>query len=536
DAIIGEDLEGIITSWNVGAQRIFGYTAEEAGGKPISILAVPGRPDEMPQIFSRIRQGLVVEPYETARRRRDGQIIDVSITISPVFDAAGQIAGASKIARDITDRKQAERERALLLEREREARRTAELLNQVGPRLAAQLDLQKLIQEVTDIATVLVEADFGAFFHNTRDDKGESHLLYTLSGASREAFAGFPAPRDTAIFGPTFRGECIIRCDDVTRDPRYGRTPPYHGMPEGHLPVRSYLAAPVTSRSGEVLGGLFFGHEAAGRFTANHEAVIAGIAAQTAIAMDNARLFEQARWARAELTRSNEELRRANRDLEVFAYSASHDLQEPLRNITITAQLLERSWAAGAHSEDKLFLNNILSASRRMSALIRDLLAYTSATRREEGPPPVVDTGRVLAEVLENLRAPIEEAGVRVSSGNLPPAAIHEGRLSQIFQNLIGNAVKYRNQEDPFVHVAGIERDGWCVFSVVDNGIGIEPQYAEQIFGLFKRLHARDQYPGSGIGLGICQRLVEQYGGRIWLERSAPGKGSTFCFSLPSHG
>jgi light-regulated signal transduction histidine kinase (bacteriophytochrome) len=111
---------------------------------------------------------------------------------------------------------------------------------------------------------------------------------------------------------------------------------------------------------------------------------------------------------------------------------------------------------------------------------------------------------------------------------------IHENRLAQLFQNLIGNAVKYRSKEVPRVHIAADERDGWCVFSVVDNGIGIEEQYAERIFGLFKRLHGRDEYPGSGIGLAICQRVVEQYGGRIWLERSSPGGGSTFCFSLPS--
>jgi light-regulated signal transduction histidine kinase (bacteriophytochrome) len=112
--------------------------------------------------------------------------------------------------------------------------------------------------------------------------------------------------------------------------------------------------------------------------------------------------------------------------------------------------------------------------------------------------------------------------------------AIHEGRLAQLFQNLISNAIKYRSKEVPRVHVGADERDGWCVFSVADNGIGIEAQYAEQIFGLFKRLHGRDRYPGSGIGLAICQRVVEQYGGRIWLEQSTPGGGSTFCFALPS--
>src|SRR5205807_3063204 len=168
----------------------------------------------------------------------------------------GRIIGASKIARNITDRKQAEQERARLLAREQEARRTAELLNRVGPRLAAQLDLRRLIQEVTDLATALVDAQMGAFFHNLTNEDGESYMLYALSGAPHEAFAGFAMPHAAAIFGPAYRAEGMMRCEDVTADPRYGQNSPYSGMPPGQVSVRSYLAAPVVARSGEVLGGL----------------------------------------------------------------------------------------------------------------------------------------------------------------------------------------------------------------------------------------------------------------------------------------
>jgi light-regulated signal transduction histidine kinase (bacteriophytochrome) len=135
--------------------------------------------------------------------------------------------------------------------------------------------------------------------------------------------------------------------------------------------------------------------------------------------------------------------------------------------------------------------------------------------------------------VVESLRGPIEEAGATVIAGELPMVAMHKGRLAQVFQNLVSNAIKYRGTEAPRVHIAAEERDGWCIFSVADNGIGIAREFAEQIFGLFKRLHHQDEYPGSGIGLAICQRIVEQYGGRIWLEQSAPGRGSTFCFAIP---
>jgi PAS domain S-box-containing protein len=523
DAIVSKDLNGIVTSWNNGAERIFGYTAAEAVGKPVSILAAPERLDEMPKILAKIRGGQRVEHYETRRRRKDGRVIDVALTVSPVRNAAGDIIGASKIARDITERKQAEQERALLLARERKAGQTAELLNGVAPRLAAQLDLKKLVQDVTDVATTLVEAEFGAFLHNAANEKSKSPTLYALSGLPPEALGSFELPAGTDLFGPAFRGAGVVRRGDAAQAPVHGQ-----------LPVRSYLWAPVIARSGEVLGGLFFGHSETEKFTEAHQAIITGIAAQAAIAMDNAQLFERAQWAQIELKRSNEELRRANQDLETFAYSASHDLQEPLRTISISAQLIERNWGRHLQGDDARFLRTILAASDRMIVLIEDLLAYARATKYEEGSAPGVDSARVLANVLESLGATIKDAGATVTATKLPTVVIHESRLAQLFQNLIGNAIKYRSKEVCRVHIAADERDGWCTFSVADNGIGIEPQYASRIFGLFKRLRGREEYPGSGIGLAICQRVVEQYGGRIWLERSTLGGGSTFCFSLPS--
>ena len=533
DAIISKDLDGVITTWNRAAERMFGYTAGEVIGKPVSILAAPGHHNEMPEMLAEVRLGRRVEHFETRRRTKTGEIIDVALTVSPVRDGSGNIVGASKIARDITERKRAEEDRAVLLSREQEARRTAEMLNRVAPRLAAELDLNKLVQVVTDIATELVGAEFGSFFHNVTNEKGESYLLYTLSGVSRSAFEGFPMPRNTAVFGPTFRGEGIVRSDNITRDPRYGKSAPYYGMPKGHLPVCSYLAVPVISRSGEVLGGLFFGHSAPGKFTPAHEEIMAGVAAQTAIAMDNARLFEQAQWVQAELKRSNEDLKRANRDLEVFAYSASHDLQEPIRTIAISAQLIDRTWGRQLQGEDAMFLDNILAASRRMGDLTEDVLTYMRAGKSEEGPTENVDAGRVLSGVVDAFRGQIQGTGASVTAGPLPSVAMHESRLGQVFQNLIGNALKYRGKAPPRIQVAAHEREGWHVFSISDNGIGIEPHLTDQIFGLFKRLHGRDEYPGSGVGLAICQRIVEQYQGKIWLETSVPGQGSTFCFSVP---
>ncbi len=534
DAIITKDLNGIITSWNRAAEDLFGYSASEAIGRPISFYAPEDRADEMRMILARISRGERVHHFETKRKTKDGRILDVSLTVSPIRDREGRIVGASKILRDITERKQAEQERSLLLQREQDARATAELLNQVGPTLLAEHDLDRLVQGITDIAAALVGAQFGAFFHNRVDKDGEPYGFYALSGLPRETFAGLHMPRATALIGPTFQGEPIIRCEDVTKDPRYGHSPPHFGIPANHPAVRSYLAAPVISRSGEILGGLFFGHAEPGKFAERHELLLRGIAAQAAIAIDNARLLEQAEWAQAELKRSNEELRRTNEDLEVFAYSASHDLQEPLRTISLSSELLRRVAGDRLPEEGNRFLESILHGSRAMSQLISDLLAYTTATRSAEGPAPLIDSAAVLQDVIRNLKSAIDSAGATVTSASLPSVAMHPVRLAQLFQNLIGNALKYRGADPPRVHVSAREQDGWTVFSVTDNGIGIEPEYASQIFGLFKRLHSRHDYPGSGLGLAICQRLVEHYGGRIWLDQSTPGGGSTFCFAIPA--
>jgi signal transduction histidine kinase len=380
--------------------------------------------------------------------------------------------------------------------REQYACETAELLNGLGPILAAELDPQKLIQAVADIATKLTGAEFG-------------------------------------MFAPTFQGEGILRSDDITRDSRCVRNAPHCATPTGYLPAKSYLAVPVVSRSGEVLGGLFFGHSAPGKFTEHHEAIVAGIAAQSAIAMDNARLFERAQWSQNELKRSNEELRRANRDLETFAYSASHDLQEPLRNIAMCAQLLNRSCRNQLAGDEATFLDGILQGALRMENLLQDLLAYARATKYAEGPLSTVDAGSVLSSVCQSLKTVIDESGAAITASQLPVISMHEFHLAQLLQNLIGNALKYRGREAPRVHVSAMRQQGWWVFSVADNGIGIEPEYADQIFGLFKRLHSREEYAGSGIGLSICQRIVEQYGGRIWLEKSVPGAGSVFSFAIP---
>ncbi len=214
----------------------------------------------------------------------------------PLRDEAGDVVGLVGASIDITARKAIEAD----LEDERQ---TLEILNRTGAAVAAELDLERVVQLVTDAGVELTGARFGAFFYNVLNEAGEAFMLYTLSGAERSDFENFGMPRATAVFKPTFDGDGAIRSDDILADPRYGRSAPHYGMPKGHLPVRSYLAVPVTSRSGEVIGGLFFGHPEPRRFTERHERLMAGIAAQAAVAIDNARLYQAAQRANETLER-----------------------------------------------------------------------------------------------------------------------------------------------------------------------------------------------------------------------------------------
>lgn len=231
--------------------------------------------------------------------------------------------------------------------------------------------------------------------------------------------------------------------------------------------------------------------------------------------------------------RIQQELRRANQDLEQFAYSASHDLQEPLRNVAIYSQLIAKRYSERLDDEARQFLRFVIEGSQRIGLLVEDLLAYTQAAAIAENPEEIADAAAALKGALANLATALEESNAIVTCDLLPPIRAKSSHLQQLFQNLVGNAVKYRNDgEPPRVHVSARHDGGYWLFTVRDNGIGIDPQYQTKIFGIFKRLHGREKYAGTGIGLAICQKIVERYGGRIWVE-SELGKGATFCFSLP---
>lgn len=401
----------------------------------------------------------------------------------------------------------------------REKSRTFELMNQVNTSLSAELELEKIVQTVTDVTTELTGAEFGAFFYNVINDRNETLTLYTLSGAPVEAFSSFPMPRNTAVFGPTFHGEGIIRSDDITQDPRYGKNPPYSGMPAGHLPVRSYLAVPVISRSGEVIGGLFFGHSNPGIFKKEAEELVKGIASQAAIAMDNSRLFDK-------LKDKNSELIRSNTELDSFMYTASHDLKAPIVNIEALFSLLIRKIDHQIAEPDKKLFDMINISIAKFNRTIRDLTEITAIQKNMEGKSEV--SFPVLYEdVKEDVQQMIVDASATLHTDfQVELLMIEKKHLRSVFYNLLTNAIKYRSSDRPLVvTISTFLRDKRTVLQVSDNGLGIKISQQPNLFKIFKRLHTHVE--GSGVGLYMIKRIIENNGGSIEVD-SEEGRGTTF--------
>lgn len=403
---------------------------------------------------------------------------------------------------------------------------TVETINRVGRVISAELDLEKLVQAVNDAATSLSRAKFGAFFYNQLKPDGETLTLYTISGVPREKFAHFPMPRNTAIFAPTFNGKGIVRIDDVTKDPRYGKNSPYAGMPEGHLPVRSYLAVPVITRTGEVIGGLFLGHPEPGVFGEREERTVVGLAAQAAVAVDNARLYQNAKDAIA-----------ARDD---FLSICSHELRTPLTSLRLQTQLSRRSLDKNDSGEipmDKYrrYLDNANSQIDRLVRLVEDML---DIARIRAGKLSLnaekVELGSLVEEVMERSAAQIATTGstveVKVEKGIF--GVWDRFRLEQVFVNLLTNALKYGGGKP--IEVSAREEDGAAILKVADHGIGIDKESQHKIFERFERAASKLNISGLGLGLFIVRQIVESHGGTIRVE-SEPGQGSCFTVTLPLH-
>jgi signal transduction histidine kinase/DNA-binding NarL/FixJ family response regulator len=409
------------------------------------------------------------------------------------------------------------------------ARAEVETLNRIGGALAAELDIERIVQTVTDAATEISGAQFGAFFYNVVDDSGAKLALFALTGAPREAFEDFGHPRPTPIFAPTFYGTEIVRSDDITKDPRYGKNPPNHGMPPGHLPVRSYLAVPVTSRNGEVIGGLFFGHGEPGVFSDRSERVVTGIAGWAAVAMDNARLYEAERRARGDA-----EI--ANKAKSEFLANMSHELRTPLNAIGGYADLLVAGIRGPISDVQRGDLERIKRSQHHLLSLINDILNFAK-----------LEAGRVRFDLrdvklhdtmtqIEALVGPqLEQKGIHYEHTCDTDVKVHVDaeRLQQILLNLLSNAIKF-TASGGNVTVSCEALAETVNVCVTDTGVGIPQDKLEQIFEPFVQLD-RGQTPsnaGTGLGLAISRDLARAMGGEL-TAASKLEAGSTFTLSLP---
>ena len=516
--------------------------------------------EDQERAWARWRHSLATgEPYhiEYRLRHRSGQYRWVIGRAQPVLDAAGRITRWYGTCTDIHDLK--ETEAALRESRDRlaEETRALEILNAAGSRVAAEFDLARLVQAVVDAGVELTGARFGAFFYNLVDAQGESYTLYSLAGVDRSAFAGFPMPRNTAVFAPTFNGEGVVRSDDIMADPRYGHSEPYRGMPEGHLPVRSYLAVPVTSRGGEVIGGLFFGHEEVGVFGERSERVMTGLAAQAAIAIDNARLFEAVQRANAELEervrartaeleQAHEALRQSQKMEAVGQLTGgiAHDFNNMLAVVIGSLDLLGRR-IGDADARARRHVQAATEGARRAALLTQRLLAFS---RQQPLRPEPIEANRLLAGMSDLLRHSLG-ADIHletVLSGGLWHTHADPNQLENAILNLAVNArdampgggrltIETQNAHLDARYAAahpGVAAGQYVLVAVTDTGLGMPEAVIAKAFDPF--FTTKEVGKGTGLGLSQVYGFVRQSGGHVKIYSEA-GQGTTVKIYLPRH-
>jgi signal transduction histidine kinase/DNA-binding response OmpR family regulator len=395
--------------------------------------------------------------------------------------------------------------------------------------LAAEHNPDRLLDRVCGAARDILSASYAVV--GVVDEPGQTLLRFKVHGVDKETVARMSPPR---LDDDPIRTLLMERRAVRQRNP--GGTPQALGLPADHPPIHAYLGVPIAS-STRLYGWLAARNKlGSDEFSDEDERLATALAAQMAVAYESALRYDAIQRHADELEqRVNErtaELQRSNAELEQFAYVASHDLQEPLRKVVGYTQLLGKRYRGQLDASADEFIAYAVDAASRMQLLIQDLLTYSRVGRLQKDLAPV-DCETVLTQILRSLQPLIEESNALVTHDPLPTLTADAGQFAQLFQNLIVNAIKFHAEQAPQVHITARRDDHEWVFSVRDNGIGIEPQYAERIFRMFQRLHSREAYPGTGIGLAICQKIVQRHGGHIWVE-SQPGQGATFAFTIPA--
>ena len=489
-------------------------------------------PDVLPQMLARwnesIRTGNAFE-MEYPIRGADGQFRWFLTRVNAVRDRHGHVVRWFGTSTDVDQVKRVQQ--AL-----RDESHVLELLNSTGSALASQRDLRSLLQTVTDAATGVSGARFGAFFYHGKDGDGD---LFTLS-----TFAGVLPAACAALFGPSLHGDAVVRHDDIGSDACDGLAAPQWAGPDGHPVLRSYLAVPVVARSGEVLGNLFFGHPEAAIFTERTERIVGGIAAQAAVAIDNTRLYEAAQHAAEERKVLLESERSARAEAErtsqmkdEFLATLSHELRTPLSAILGWAQVLRRGVRDQADLQRGL--QTIERNARAQAQLIEDLLDMSRIT-----------SGKVLLDMqavtpalfidaaIETVRPAADAKNIRLEKDYDAAVGLIAGdpaRLQQVIWNLLSNAIKF-TPRDGLVRIVLVPRDGHVAISVQDTGVGIAPEFKAHVFERFRQGDASTtrKHGGLGLGLSIVKHLIEQHGGTVRVDSDGEQRGASFTIELPA--
>ena len=598
DAIITKSPDGIITSWNKGAEQIYGYSAGEVLGKPISILEPSILVAETEELAELIKQGDKIHNYETLRLRKDDTMINVSLTLSPVFDASGKLTAISVIARDITESKKAEGK----LRKSEERYRT--VTKQTG-QVIYEYDLRTdkgiwagAIEEVTGYSfeelqkfgksfwvTNVSHADTGLVGEKILNDGStggrykeelvlrkkdgssiyvENSGVYLMDGHDNYTYGAMGVLKDITELKLAIKNVVksekglaeaqriahignwdwniitnnLYLSNEVSRI--YGSEPQELSVTRNaflnyvHPDDRDYVDNSFNRALNEEPINMDYriiltnGEErvvhAQGEVICNEE----NIPIRTRGTIQD---ITERKKAEELLKLKLEELSRSNAELEQFAYVSSHDLQEPLRMITSYLQLLQRRYQGNLDDKADKYINYAVDGALRLQNLINDHLELSRVTTGAKELKPT-DCEFVLNQVLSNLDLYIKQNKAAISHDPLPEVIADNTQMAQVFQNLIANGIKFHSEAAPKIHISAEKKAKEWLFSVQDNGIGIDPQYSGKIFEVFKRLNKKEEYPGTGIGLAICKKIVERHGGRIWVE-SELGKGSTFYFTLP---
>src|ERR1051326_2155367 len=485
DAIVSKDLDGLVVSWNQGAEKLFGYPAQEMIGKPILLIIPPDRFEEETRILSRIRQGLSVEQFETRRKRKDGSLVDISLTVSPVRDGDGKIVGASKIARDITDRKKAEEAKS---------------------RLAA-------IIESTEDAIISKDLD--------------GHITSWNGGAER--IFGYKA--DEVIGKPI---SLLIPIDRYDEEPEILQRIRVGEAMEHYETVRqrkdntlidvSLCVSPIKNAAGKVIGASKIARD----ITESKRGERSLKMMTEKLAKSNLNLEQQVQLRTAELVQ-------ANSQLEALVYSMAHDLRAPLRSMQAFASILLEDCGQQLNDKARTYAQRIGRAAESMDKLLLDLLAFGQTARADLEFGPVELETAWNAALAQNAQAVLDKGAKTEITGPLPAVQAHEGTLTQVLANLLSNALKFVPPGvTPCIRFRVELSEKTVRLWVEDNGIGIAPEYHERIFRIFERLN-RSEYAGTGIGLAIVRKGVERMGGRVGVE-SVIGQGSRFWVELPRGG